>query len=319
VRWASRGKDAGRARIETKYGRDRGRSLAAIQCGPAAQLTFRQVLLSIAVLRALEQVDAWPAGNVAVAVVTASGKVTARGDAEHVFAWASVTKPLTATAALVAAEEGIVDLDEPAGPPGATVRHLLAHASGLPLDGERPIARPGERRIYSNTGFEVLGALLAERAEMPFAEYLGGGVLDPLGMRDTRLDGSPAWGASGPLRDLVAFAADLLRPALVAPETLTEATQVAFPGLVGVLPGFGRQDRNDWGLGFELRDEKSPHWTGARNSPRTFGHFGRSGTFLWVDADAGIACACLSDLAFGEWAREAWPRLADAVLAEHSP
>ncbi len=89
-----------------------------------------------------------------------------------------------------------------------------------------------------------------------------------------------------------------------------------FPGLEGVLPGFGRQEPNDWGLGFELRDGKAPHWTGARNSPRTFGHFGRSGTFLWVDPDAGIALACLTDRPFGDWAVTAWPRLADAVLAE---
>jgi CubicO group peptidase (beta-lactamase class C family) len=91
---------------------------------------------------------------------------------------------------------------------------------------------------------------------------------------------------------------------------------VQFPGLVGVLPGFGRQEPNDWGLGFELRDAKSPHWTGSRNSPATFGHFGRSGTFLWVDPDAGLALACLTDLAFGDWASDAWPRLADDVLAE---
>jgi CubicO group peptidase (beta-lactamase class C family) len=83
-----------------------------------------------------------------------------------------------------------------------------------------------------------------------------------------------------------------------------------------VLPGFGRQEPNDWGLGLELRDGKTPHWTGSRNSPRTFGHFGRSGTFLWVDPVAGIALACLTDLPFGDWAVEAWPRLSDAVLAE---
>ena len=41
----------------------------------------------------------------------------------------------------------------------------------------------------------------------------------------------------------------------------------------------------------ELRDRKSPHWTGSRNSERTFGHFGRSGTFLWVDPEPGIALA----------------------------
>ena len=85
---------------------------------------------------------------------------------------------------------------------------------------------------------------------------------------------------------------------------------------MGILPGFGRQEPNDWGLGFELRDAKSPHWTGTDNSPGTFGHFGASGTFLWVDPEADLACACLTDLEFGPWAREAWPRLADALLAE---
>ena len=47
-----------------------------------------------------------------------------------------------------------------------------------------------------------------------------------------------------------------------------------------MLPGYGRFDPCDWGLGFELKDAKEPHWTGARNSPSTFGHFGRSGSFV---------------------------------------
>jgi CubicO group peptidase (beta-lactamase class C family) len=268
-------------------------------------------------LRALEQVEAWPADNVAVAVVSGGEVVASSGDDRRAFPWASVTKLLTALAVLVAAEEGIVDLDEAAGPPGASVRHLLAHASGLPLDGDRPISRPGERRIYSNTGFEVLGALLSERAEMPLGEYLGG-VLAPLGMTGTRLEGSPASGASGPVQDLALLGRELLCPTVIAPETIAEARSVAFPGLSGVLPGFGRQGQNDWGLGFELRDDKSPHWTGTRNSPATFGHFGRSGTFVWVDPVAEAACACLTDLDFGDWARDAWPRLSDAVLVELS-
>ena len=226
-----------------------------------------------------------------------------------------MTKPVTAYACLVAAEEGTLDLDEPAGPPGSTVRHLLAHASGLPLDSGTPIARAGARRIYSNTGFEVLAETLAARAEMPFVEYLRGAVLDPLGMR-AELHGSPAADLWGSLDDLVLFASELLSPRLIAPETLAEATSVAFPGLPGVLPEFGRQEPNDWGLGFALRAGKRPHWTGTRNSPRTFGHFGGSGTFLWVDPDVRLACACLTDLDFGEWAKEAWPRLSDAVLAE---
>ena len=265
-------------------------------------------------MEALRQVEQWDVPHAAAAVVTGDGGVASHGDGVVVFRWASVTKLVTALAVLVAAEEGTVDLDEPAGPEGSTVRHLLAHASGLPFEGDRPISRPGERRIYSNAGFVVLGEHLSERAEMEVADYLSGAVLQPLGMR-AELRGSAAAGLRGSLDDLVSLARELQAPTLVAAETLAEATSVAFPGLAGVLPDFGRQTPNDWGLGFELRDEKSPHWTGTQNSPGTFGHFGGSGTFLWVDPDAGLALACLTDRGFGEWAKEAWPRLSDAVLA----
>ena len=258
-------------------------------------------------MEALRQVESWPCAHAAVAV---AGRLDAsHGDPERVFAWASVTKLATAVAVLVAAEEGIVDLDEPAGPPGATLRHLLAHASGLALAERTPIAAPGTRRIYSNTGFELAAALVAERAEAPFAAYFE----DVWGFP---LAGSAAAGVEAPLSSLLEMARELLEPRRLSPETLAEATAVQFPGLEGVLPGFGRMTPNDWGLGLELRDAKSPHWTGVHNSPRTFGHFGRAGGFLWVDPDAELALACLTDLPFGDWAKEAWPRLADGVLSE---
>ena len=263
---------------------------------------------------ALRQLDGWNAEHVAAAVLRPGEVVARRGD-DHVFRWASVTKLVTALAVLVAAEEGAVDLDEPAGPPGSTVRHLLAHASGLPFTGDAPIARPGERRIYSNTGFETLAEHLGQRAEMPFPEYLSGAVLGPLEM-GAELRGSAAADLFGTLDDLVLLGHELLDPTLVAPETLVEATTVAFPGLAGVLPDFGRFEPMDWGLGFELKDGKEPHWTGARNSPRTFGHFGGSGTFLWVDPEPRLALGCLTDREFGEWAKEAWPRISDAVLSD---
>jgi CubicO group peptidase (beta-lactamase class C family) len=266
-------------------------------------------------VEALRQVDGWPVESAAVCVIGA--REGSRGELGRSYAWASVTKLVTSLAALVAAEEGIVDLDGEAGPPGSTVRHLLAHASGLPLDEGAPIAQPGTRRIYSNAGFELLAGVVGDAAEMPFAEYLAEAVLRPLGLT-ARLAGSPASGISGTADDLRRLAAFLLtgEPALIAAETLAEATSVQFPGLVGVLPGYGRMDPNDWGLGFELRDGKRPHWTGRLNSPGTFGHFGQSGSFVWVDRDAGVACACLTDTRFGDWAKDAWPRLADAVLAE---
>jgi CubicO group peptidase (beta-lactamase class C family) len=264
-------------------------------------------------VEALRQVEGWEVGTAAVAVVGPEGVRAQVGPHDRALPWASVTKLGTALAVLVAAEEGAVDLDAPAGPPGSTIRHLLAHASGLPPDGRTPIAKPGERRIYSNAGFEVLAESVAEAAEMPFEEYLRLAVFEPRGL-GAALRGSPATAIEGSLDDLAALGRDLLEPSLVAPETLREATSVAFPGLVGVLPGYGRMEPNDWGLGFELRDAKEPHWTGTRNSPATFGHFGRSGTFLWVDPEAELALACLTDRPFGDWAKEAWPRLSDAVL-----
>ena len=270
-------------------------------------------------LRALELIDGWGAEHAAAGVVSPDRVLASHGEETRVFRWASVTKLLTASAVLVALEEGIVEGDEPAGPPGSTVRHLLAHASGLPFGGSDPIARPGERRIYSNTGYEMLGGFVAERAGMAFAQYLEEAILAPLGMATTELRGSPAAEGYGPLGDLLTFARELLAPSFVAAETFAEATSVVFPDLVGVLPGVGRQEPMDWGLGFELRDAKAPHWTGARNSPRTFGHFGGSGTFLWVDPDARLACVCLTDREFADWALEAWPTLSDAVLAEVSP
>ena len=258
-------------------------------------------------MEALLQVDGWPCGHVSVAV---AGRVeAAHGELDRSFWWASVTKLATAVAVLVAAEEGIVDLDEAAGPPGSTVRHLLAHASGLPADGMKPIAKPGSRRIYSNTGFEVVADHVGERAGMPFGDYFEAVWGFPLG-------GSAAKAVEGPLEQLLVLARELLSPTRIAPETLSEARTVQFPGLGGVLPGFGRLEPNDWGLGVELRDGKQRHWTGARNSAATFGHFGRGGTFLWVDPDAGLALACLTDIEFGDWAIDAWPRLADAVLSE---
>lgn len=268
-------------------------------------------------LRTLETIDSWPVPHAAAAVVTADGTVAgSRGPADRRFALASVTKPLSAYAALIAVEEGAVELDEPAGPPGSTVRHLLAHTSGLAFDEHRVMAEPGTRRLYSNAGFEVLGEHLAKATGIPFPEYLRQAVLEPLGMADTELDGSPAAAAVATLSDLTRFAAELQAPRLLARETLDTATTVAFPGLDGVLPGYGHQRPNDWGLGFSIRDGKSPHWTGERSSPATFGHFGQSGTFLWVDPAAGAACVALTDRQFGPWAVEAWPPFTDGVLAE---
>jgi CubicO group peptidase (beta-lactamase class C family) len=270
-------------------------------------------------MESVRAVADWPVDHAAAAVVGSGGEVlAAEGPGTREFRLASVTKLLTAYATLIAVEEGAVEWDHPAGPEGSTVRHLVAHTSGLAFDEHKAVARPGTRRLYSNAGFEVLADTVHEASGIPFAEYLTEAVLEPLGMTSSRLAGTAGAGAVSTCDDLVLFAAELLSPTLVSPQTLTEAVTVAFPGLAGVLPGYGFQKENDWGLGFELRDHKSPHWTGKNSSPRTFGHFGQSGTFLWVDPEARVACAALSDRAFGQWAMDTWPAFTDAVLAEVS-
>jgi CubicO group peptidase (beta-lactamase class C family) len=263
---------------------------------------------------ALAAIDGWGADHAAAAVVGPEGVLARHGELERSFRWASITKLATTLAVLTAVEDDLIDLDEAAGPPGSSVRHLLAHASGLPFEGTTPIAAPGTRRLYSNAGFDALGELLANRSSTDFETALGARVLDPLGMASTTLQGRPSAGLQGTPRDLAALARELLRPTIIPANSLAAATGVAFPGLTGLLPGVGTFDSLDWGLGFEIRDDKTPHWTGAANSPATFGHFGGTGTFLWVDPAIDRALVCLTDRDFGPWALQAWPRLSDAVI-----
>lgn len=270
-------------------------------------------------MSALDQLSDWPVPAAAAAVVGTSGVLADYGDNRRSFALASVTKPLVARAVQVAVEEGVVELDTAAGPPGSTVRHLLAHASGLSLASDQVLAPPGTRRMYSNYGFQVLAETVQQASGIEFGQYLTEAVFEPLGMSAARLDGgaqAAGFGATSTGSDLVAFAGDLLAPSTVSAQLHTEATSVQFPGIAGVLPGYGVQRPNDWGLGFEIKGTKSPHWTGSANSSRTFGHFGQSGTFIWVDPDLDLALVVLTDRDFGEWALPLWSALSDAVSTE---
>lgn len=267
----------------------------------------------------LAEVDGWEPPTVAVGATSPTATLGTHGPVDAVLPFASLTKPLAAYATLIAVRDGLVHLDEPAGPKadeGATVRHLLAHASGLPPDeGGVMTTAPGARRIYSNWGYDVLGELVAERAGEPFADHLTHEVLAPLGMTATVLDGSPAHAARGTVTDLLAFARELLAPTLLDAEDLAEATAVAYPDLDGVVPGYGRQSPCPWGLGVEVVGDKDPHWTGETVDPTAFGHFGRSGSFLLVDPTRQVALVELADRDFARWAIDAWPGFTDRALA----
>lgn len=253
--------------------------------------------------------------TVATGTTTVQTTLHTSGPVEQVFPLASVTKPLAAYATLVAIDHGRVDLDDDVTGDGRTVRHLLAHASGLPPAEGGPTTDAEKRRIYSNWGFDLLGQHVEDAVGRPFAEWLRTQVLVPLAMYDTALEGSPAKDGHGTVDDLLRFARELLAPTLVDPDLGDELATAQWPDIDGVLPGYGRQEPNPWGLGFELRDDKDPHWTHADLPPTTFGHFGQSGSYLWVSRDDGCAGVFLGDESFGQWAVDGWPAVTRAQLA----
>lgn len=275
---------------------------------------------------ALSSIRAWPVEHVSAAVVVDGIAVASDGPTGHRFRLASISKTIAAWAALIAVEEGVIGLDTVIAPDvnSATLRHLLAHAGGYPFDGPDPIVPIERKRIYSNTGIEVAAAAVARAAEMSFDEYLRLGVFEPLGMASTELLGSPAHAMWSTVDDVTVFMAEVMSPTLLSAPMAADAIRPHFPTLGGIVPGVGRFDTCPWGLGFEVRGDKSPHWTGSRNSAATFGHFGGAGTFMWIDPASptgstvgNVGVVALTDRPFDEWADDAlrvWPELSDAVL-----
>ena len=271
-------------------------------------------------MKAFGLLESWPVENVAVAVISRDGSTSRHGDTSRAFALASVTKLFTAVAVHLAVEEGSVALGDAAGvlregdtPRGATISDLLAHSGGFSPAGD-VLDDPGRRRIYSNGGYELLDKAVAAGSGLSFAEYLSEGVFGPLGMSSSSLDGSAAHAGVSSVDDLVNFVTRL--PELLASSTIEAMTSPHRPELEGVLPGYGRQNPNLWGLGPEIRGTKSPHWTGSGNSSSTWGHFGQAGTFVWVDPGTSTSLITLTDRPFGDWAVPLWPQFSDAVLEE---
>lgn len=260
----------------------------------------------------LLELQRWP-GDPSLAVVGEEGVRGCRNTG-RAYPFASVTKLLTALTVLSAVDEGVVSLDEQAGPPGFTLLHLLSHASGMSFEGKQVKRPEGSRRIYSNVGIDLAAAHLESRGGKLFRDEMRIRVLEPLGMHETDLTGPPSKGGVGSIADLAFLAWELLKPAVFPQARINVLSSLAYPSVAGFLPGFGHPAENDWCAGAEVPGRKSPHWTSPENSPATFGHFGLSGSFLWVDPEAKVACTALSTVQFGEWASAAWPATSSAVL-----
>jgi beta-lactamase class C len=209
----------------------------------------------------------------------------------------------------------------------------------------RPAWRPHLRVVYSNVGVGLLALVVERLSGQPFPAALANLVLKPLGIAGTlgeeparapariasdlgehtgtRLEAlnSPFWRSLAlPWGGLVTDAAGALalvrayagRPAGFLPPALrAAATQDQSGGVGGGLFGLPPWPRCAWGLGAEVRGDKTPHYTPAAASPRSFGHVGGSGCIAWADPDAGLAWAILGTRTFYAW----WPRMGEIATA----
>lgn len=248
------------------------------------------------------------------ALMSHDKRLVSTGDIQRVYALASVTKLCTAWAVLVAVERGLIELDDPVEPAGASIRHLLAHASGLPFDARTPQCAPGKRRIYSNTGYEILGEIIEEASGTPIGRWIEEVVFEPLGMASAEVPGTPAASGMASAEDLLVLGCEMLHPRLISSELADEVRTAQFPKLAGVVPGYGRHTPCPWGLGPEIRGEKTPHWTAPNAPSSTFGHFGVTGSFLWVDPVHELIGVFLGEREFGQWHKDNWSALNGELL-----
>ena len=267
-------------------------------------------------MRAFDLAREWPASSTSICVIDRQGATHSFGDTSRSSRIASVSKLLTAWATHVAVEEGSTSLDAPVGQQNCTLAHLLAHAGGYSFDGAVPIVAVKRKRIYSNTGYDLITQHIADLTGIEFSEYLNDAIFAPLGMNKSFLNGSGASAVVSCVDDLVEFALELRNPSLISVATANAATTTQFAELEGVVPGVGRFDPCNWGLGPEIHGSKHPHWMGSRNSASTFGHFGGSGSFIWHDPAANVSCVGLCEVEFDVWALHHWPIFFDAVLDE---
>ncbi|HIW96317.1 MAG TPA: beta-lactamase family protein [Candidatus Corynebacterium gallistercoris] len=266
----------------------------------------------------LVELDAWPVDRAAGAFIGGDGRTT-HGDPSGVFRLASVSKLLTSYAVAMAVEEGAFGFDDTVklenyeGDTPPTVRQLLAHAGGVAFGEWAQQKAPETRRIYSSAGYEMLAAFLEAKTGIGFADYCQEGLNEPLGM-NVDFSGSAGHGFSGSVDDLAAFAAEVLEPKLLAPETVAEMVSVQYGELGGVVPGYGMFKPCPWGLGFEIHGSKGAestadagkHWLAPSMPAEVAGHFGQSGTFLWVAPEHKLAAVVLTDRDFGDWAKPLW-------------
>jgi CubicO group peptidase (beta-lactamase class C family) len=272
------------------------------------------------------------------------------------FALASLTKPLVAAACMVALEEGLLDLDAAVRDGFALRHLLSHCSGlpepGLRWQ-EQPEYPPGTQRWYSNAGYVQAARLLEDASGMSCAAYLRDAVLAPLGMDAAlgldpadaartakvwqpgrygedelfnserfRRDAPPQSGAFASARAYGRLLSCLLAGgssggvALLAAETVEEMLAPQFGPLPGGVNGVGEWPDLCWGLGFDVRGRREPHWAGNSLRARAASHFGASGTLAWLDPERGLGLVVLANRgSYTGWWRAPWAALGSAVTA----
>jgi CubicO group peptidase (beta-lactamase class C family) len=278
---------------------------------------------------------------------------------DALFLVASVTKPVTVTAAMMLVERGQLSLEDrvasfvPAfaarGKEAVQVRHLMTHTSGLPemvadnlklRKARKPLSAfveaacrepllfpPGTRVSYQSMGTLMLAEVVHQVTGKSLHEFLRQEVFGPLEMADTSLGWQPAkkeriaqvrvlggpdspdqvwntpyWlGLGAPWGGMITSPADFARfcqmvlnggelhgVRILAPAAVRAMTtnQLAAMPLV---PEEERRCR-PWGLGWRLNWPGHSANFGDLLGPRAFGHWGATGTVVWIDPNAEAFC-----------------------------
>ena len=268
---------------------------------------------------------------------------------DTVFDLASLTKPVaTATSIMILVDRGLVSLDAPASKyvpelaplPPFTVRQLLLHESGLVADTvieewkhgteaglkllamHKMAAQPGEKFIYSDAGFIVLGEIVKRVSGVDLATFAAREIFSPLGMSDTMFlpnaelkkrtaptEQRDGVFAIGDVHDPRAFAVGGVAGHAGLFSTAADLSRFARAMLArGELDGHRIVSRAT----ADLFLTKSPASLGGRTlgwdvdstyaknraksfSAHAFGHGGYTGTVLWIDPDRDLFMLFLSN------------------------
>jgi len=247
--------------------------------------------------------------------------------------------------------------DAPAAERGACVRQLLCHTSGLPTGWTRdlnpladsplkvpPVSGPGPF-VYSNLGYDLLGLVISDATRETFAEAIGRLVLAPLrvqaeigrvpeGRRVAKLHGrdeylnwktlpEPIWPSGG----LVTTVEGVLRlikgfggGGFLDPEVRAKALSDQTGDIEK--PERPIDPAPPWGLGVELKGQKSRTWTASAATSSSYGHYGGSGCLAWHEPTINVSWAILGTKTVGRdheddkdgWAIDCWNDISSTIL-----